>query len=106
MTDSRRIGVTRRWGAVLVLALGATLLAPSPASANVLDCDTYTDGHYGSATCHNPSNTTRTFRAVVICGWWPDAYGPWVSVAPHQKGVSSATCGGGSGAGAVGVDQR
>ncbi|MFE7772988.1 hypothetical protein ACFU5O_03635 [Streptomyces sp. NPDC057445] len=70
-------------------------------AAALLSCTTSTDGWTGWANCHNPSGQVVAFRAVVVCGWWPDAYGGWVTLRPGGSGGSSATCGGGSGVGSV-----
>ncbi|MFH8615384.1 hypothetical protein ACH4E8_09955 [Streptomyces sp. NPDC017979] len=88
--------------AVPLLAMGpsaqAAEAAPVPA---LLSCRTSTDGWTGRADCHNPSNQVVAFRAVVVCGWWPDAYGAWITLRPGQSGWSSAKCGGGTGVGSV-----
>ncbi|MFC7330687.1 hypothetical protein [Marinactinospora rubrisoli] len=99
----------RRWRITVALtatALGATLIAPLPAEARVLRCSDRIDGRFASVTCHNPTKQSRTFRAVITCGWWPDTHGNWATVAPGQRATSSGKCGGGSGVGAVGVDER
>ncbi|MFF0447488.1 hypothetical protein ACFYT4_13960 [Streptomyces sp. NPDC004609] len=72
--------------------------APRPA---LLSCSTSTDGRTGRADCSNHSSQVVAFRAVVVCGLWPDANGRWITLSPGQSGWSSATCGGGSGVGSV-----
>ncbi|MGW4029168.1 hypothetical protein ACWEFL_07570 [Streptomyces sp. NPDC004838] len=72
--------------------------APPPA---LLSCSTSTDGWTGRADCTNNSSQVVAFRAVVVCGWWPDAYGKWITLRPGHSGWSSGTCGGGSGVGSV-----
>jgi hypothetical protein len=80
-------------------AAQAAEAAPAPA---LLNCSTSTDGWTGRADCVNRSSQVVAFRAVVVCGWWPDAYGKWITLSPGQAGWSSATCGGGTGVGSVG----
>jgi hypothetical protein len=67
----------------------------------LLTCSTSTDGWTGRADCTNNSSQVVAFRAVVVCGFWPDAYGAWVTLNPGGAGWSSATCGGGTGVGSV-----
>ncbi|MFI6286449.1 hypothetical protein ACIBCM_17105 [Streptomyces sp. NPDC051018] len=72
--------------------------APRPA---LLSCSTSTDGWTGRADCSNHSSQVVAFRAVVVCGLWPDVNGKWITLSPGQSGWSSGTCGGGSGVGSV-----
>ncbi|MEU5159578.1 hypothetical protein AB0G74_08200 [Streptomyces sp. NPDC020875] len=103
---SRRITAAVLAAAALPLALTVSTAqaaetvksAPRPA---LLDCRTSTDGWTGRADCTNRSNQVVAFRAVVVCGVWPDAYGKWITLSPGQAGWSSATCGGGTGVGSV-----
>ncbi|MGW1884426.1 hypothetical protein [Streptomyces sp. NPDC001970] len=117
----RRIGRTngrpaRATRALLAIAaaLPLAVLSPSAGTAQaddpqddtrgptaLLSCSTGTDGWTGWADCANPSSQVVAFRAVVVCGWWPDAYGHWVTLEPGWSGHSSATCGGGTGVGSV-----
>ncbi|MFE3328497.1 hypothetical protein [Streptomyces sp. NPDC059176] len=70
-------------------------------ASSLLSCTTGSDGWTGRADCSNPTGRVIAFRAVVVCGWWPDQYGHWVTLAAGGSGTSSATCGGGTGVGSV-----
>ncbi|WP_232306644.1 hypothetical protein [Thermobifida cellulosilytica] len=93
----------------MALLVGGAVHA-SPASALDLNCTTYVhnnDPNTGIAFCDNPTGRTIAFRAVVVCGWAPDVYGQWVTLAPGRVGQSQATCAFYStGVGAIGVDER
>ncbi|MDX3849254.1 hypothetical protein [Streptomyces sp. AK02-01A] len=86
---------------VLSPAAGSVQAADRVGPAGLLNCSTTTDGWTGRADCTNYSGQVVAFRAVVVCGWWPDAYGAWQTLRPGWSGWSSATCGGGSGVGSV-----
>ncbi|NYH52504.1 MULTISPECIES: hypothetical protein [Nocardiopsis] len=99
-----------------VLATGAaavvlgTVLTPVPASALVLDCDTFrhnNDPDVGIAFCVNRTDRAMKFRAVVVCGRAPDVNGHWVTLRPGRSGQSQGECAWfSSGVGAIGVDER
>ena len=88
-----------------VMLLGGAIAAAAPASAaqaqpvkaaNVLNCTTSTgaDGHNATADCTNNTNQTVAFRVTAVCGWAPDAVGPWVTLNPGARNTSTAQCGG------------
>ncbi|MCJ1681523.1 hypothetical protein MTF65_30040 [Streptomyces sp. APSN-46.1] len=96
-------------GALIVAAL---LSAGAPASAHTteaapraaagdLNCRTWVDGYKGFADCTNNTNRAIAFRATIVCGWWPDAVGQWITLNAGQRGTSEGECGGGSGAGSA-----
>ncbi|MER6994905.1 hypothetical protein [Streptomyces sp. NPDC000410] len=70
-------------------------------AAGLLSCGTTSDGRTGTANCSNPSSQVVAFRAVVVCGEWPDQVGDWVTLNPGGSGSSSATCSHGTGVGSV-----
>jgi hypothetical protein len=94
----------------IAAALSGLVLPASPASAGTLQCNNGAapeDSYLGRADCHNPTDQTWVFRAVVTCGWSPDVQGPWVTLAPKTSLRSEGRCASwGSGVGAVGVDER
>ncbi|MEU2561903.1 hypothetical protein ABZ626_21600 [Streptomyces longispororuber] len=83
------------------LAPGAAAAPEARAAAKILTCSTDTDGWTGHAHCKNNTNVVRAFRAVVVCGAWPDAFGAWRTLKPGESNVSSARCFGGTGVGSV-----
>ncbi|MFD6951852.1 hypothetical protein A6A08_15495 [Nocardiopsis sp. TSRI0078] len=107
---SRFSGLRRALATGAAAVVLGTVLTPVPASALVLDCDTFThhnDDHLGIAFCTNPTDRTMRFRAVVVCGWAPDVNGNWATVAPGRSGESRGQCAWhSSGVGAIGVDER
>ncbi|MGV9884610.1 hypothetical protein [Streptomyces sp. NPDC003006] len=87
---------------VAAVAPSAAAAPPGRAMADrILTCSTDTDGWTGHAHCKNNTNVVRAFRAVVVCGAWPDARGAWKTLKPGESNVSSARCFGGTGVGSV-----
>ncbi|NRQ38751.1 hypothetical protein HII36_44045 [Nonomuraea sp. NN258] len=97
-------------GAAAATLLVSALVAPAPASATVLNCDTgrhNNDPDVGYALCSNPTGDTYEFRAVITCGLAPDVKGDWKRVPPGGVEQSQGKCAFySSGVGAVGVDER
>ncbi|MGA5194069.1 hypothetical protein [Streptomyces exfoliatus] len=71
------------------------------AAANDLNCRTWVDGYQGFADCTNNTNRAIAFRVTIVCGWWPDEVGQWITLNTGQRGTSSGECGGGTGAGSA-----
>ncbi|MEV0321916.1 hypothetical protein ACIBKX_29885 [Streptomyces sp. NPDC050658] len=111
MNKPRRLtGFALRLAAVAAAALPVFAVAPGAAAAPqhqaaALTCTTDTDGYWGHAHCTNTTGAETSFRVHVVCGEWPDAYGDWKTLAPGAKDVSSARCFGGTGVGAVHVQE-
>ncbi|MET9549603.1 MULTISPECIES: hypothetical protein [unclassified Streptomyces] len=115
MTKSRRFTPYALKLAAVAVATLPVLAAVTPGAAaapsaqakapagvmNALTCTTDTDGWTGHAHCKNNTNQVRAFRAVVVCGAWPDARGAWKTLHPGGSDVSSARCFGGTGVGSV-----
>ncbi|MFF1507979.1 hypothetical protein [Streptomyces sp. NPDC058326] len=82
-------------------ATAHTTEAAPRAAANALNCQTWVNGYQGFADCTNNTNRAIAFRVSIVCGWWPDTYGQWVTLNSGQRGTSAGECGGGSGAGSA-----
>lgn len=61
--------------------------------ANVLDCKTFAEGRKGWTECHNNTNRTIAFRALVVCGMGLDGKSDWLTLNPRQFGTMGFQCG-------------
>lgn len=100
------LGAALTLAAVAQLAPAEAVVKRPPGGGESCTYSVSADGFGATAVCKNNNNHPIEFRAVIVCGWTWDETGPWVTLQPGKRKVSSGSCSGGSGVGGVSADVR